>query len=179
MFFYAHLMLLFMLADWDLKFVNILAQLWEHWNKRLCWTANFTFRKFYNVWRIGTKTFWYFWKMWFLRMVNFANFGGLTPVLKFHIFLIFNCEELVFVSSAKDWFNFSQVWRIGTQFSQMWRSGTSSSQLKSVNNRVMLRSYVCCVLKVLIFVWNFLHIPWAFAVCIPSQISCNLHRGLK
>ena len=28
-------------------------------------------------------------------MVNFDNFGGLTPVLKFHIFLIFNCEELV------------------------------------------------------------------------------------
>ena len=28
-------------------------------------------------------------------MVNFDNFGGLTSVLKFHIFLIFNCEELV------------------------------------------------------------------------------------
>ena len=30
-----------------------------------------------------------------LRMVNFDNFGGLTSVLEFHIFLIFNCEELV------------------------------------------------------------------------------------
>ena len=28
-------------------------------------------------------------------MVNFDNFGGLTSVLKFHIFLIFNCEDLV------------------------------------------------------------------------------------
>ena len=28
-------------------------------------------------------------------MVNFDNFGGLTSVLKFHIFLIFNCEKLV------------------------------------------------------------------------------------
>ena len=28
-------------------------------------------------------------------MVNFENFGGLTSVLEFHIFLIFNCEELV------------------------------------------------------------------------------------
>ena len=37
----------------------------------------------------------HFWKMWNLRMVNFDNFGGLTSVLKFHIFLIFNCEELV------------------------------------------------------------------------------------
>ena len=37
----------------------------------------------------------HFWKMWYLRMINFDNFGGLTSVLKFHIFLIFNCEELV------------------------------------------------------------------------------------
>ena len=28
-------------------------------------------------------------------MVNFHNFGGLTSLLKFHIFLIINCEELV------------------------------------------------------------------------------------
>ena len=28
-------------------------------------------------------------------MVNFDNFGGLKSVLKFHIFLMFNCEELV------------------------------------------------------------------------------------
>ena len=28
-------------------------------------------------------------------MVNFDNFWGLTSVLRFHIFLIFNCEELV------------------------------------------------------------------------------------
>ena len=37
----------------------------------------------------------HFWKMWILRMVNFDNFWGLTSVLRFHIFLIFNCEELV------------------------------------------------------------------------------------
>ena len=37
----------------------------------------------------------HFWKMWNLRMVNFDNFWGLTSVLKFHIFLIFNCKELV------------------------------------------------------------------------------------
>ena len=44
----------------------------------------------------------HFWKMCHLRMVNFDTFGGLTSVLKFHIFLIFNYEELcVFVSSAK------------------------------------------------------------------------------
>ena len=30
-------------------------------------------------------------------MVNLDNFWGLTSVLKFHIFLIFNCEELVHV----------------------------------------------------------------------------------
>ena len=28
-------------------------------------------------------------------MVNFDNFEGLTSVLKFHIFIILNCEELV------------------------------------------------------------------------------------
>ena len=48
------------------------------------------------------------------RMVNFDNFGSLTSVLKFHIFLIFNCEELVriraicegqvrFFSDVKNW----------------------------------------------------------------------------
>ena len=30
-------------------------------------------------------------------MVNFNSFGGLTSVLKLHIFLIFNCEELVHI----------------------------------------------------------------------------------
>ena len=50
------------------------------------------------------------------RMVNFDNFGGLTSVLKFHIFLIFNCEELVriraicegmvrFFSDVKNWYS--------------------------------------------------------------------------
>ena len=50
-------------------------------------------------------------------MVNFDNFGGLTSVLKFHIFLIFNCEELVriraiceglvrFFSDVKNWCSF-------------------------------------------------------------------------
>ena len=49
-------------------------------------------------------------------MVNFDNFGGLTSVLKFHIFLIVNCEELVriraicqglvrFFSDVKDWYS--------------------------------------------------------------------------
>ena len=145
---------------------------------RVCRTANFTFRKFHIMWRIDTKR--HFWKVWNLRMVNFNNFGGLTSVLKFHIFLIFNCEELVRIRVIGErWFDFSQMWRISTQFSQMWRIGNRSSQLKSVNNIVVLRSYVCCVLKVLIFVWNFLYIPWAFAVCMPSKISCYLHRGLK
>ena len=48
-------------------------------------------------------------------MVNFDNFGGLTSVLKFHIFLIFNYEELVriraiceglvrFFSDVKNWY---------------------------------------------------------------------------
>ena len=38
--------------------------------------------------RIGTKTS-------LLENVDFDNFGGLTFVLKFHTFFIFNCEELV------------------------------------------------------------------------------------
>ena len=49
-------------------------------------------------------------------MVNFDNFGGLTSELKFHIFLIFNCEELVricaicegllrFFSDVKNWYS--------------------------------------------------------------------------
>ena len=50
-------------------------------------------------------------------MVNFDNFGGLSSVLKFHIFLIFNCEKLVrirairellvrFFSDMKNWYSF-------------------------------------------------------------------------
>ena len=50
-------------------------------------------------------------------MVNFDNFGGLISVLKFHIFLTFNCEELVrilaicegrvrFFSDVKNWYSF-------------------------------------------------------------------------
>ena len=57
-------------------------------------------------------------------MVNFDYFGGLgglTSVLKFHTFLIFNCEELVrirvmseglvqFFSDVKNWYsNFTKV----------------------------------------------------------------------
>ena len=42
-----------------------------------------------------------------MRMVNFDNFGGLTSVLKFHILTVKN--RYVFMSSAKDWFDFSQV----------------------------------------------------------------------
>ena len=49
-------------------------------------------------------------------MVNFDNFGGQTSVLKFHIFLILNCEELVriraicegqarFFSDVKNWYS--------------------------------------------------------------------------
>ena len=86
-------------------------------------------------------------------MVNFDNFGGLTSVFKFHIFLNLNCEELVrirvickgsvrFFSDVKYWCSIFTIRRIGIRF----------SQFKSVNNRVMLRCYVCCVLKVLIFV---------------------------
>ena len=64
-------------------------------------------------------------------MVNFDNFGGLTSVLKFHIFLILTVKNwYAFASSAKDFFDFSQMWRIGTQFSQMWKIGTSSSHLE-------------------------------------------------
>ena len=51
-----------------------------------------------------------------LRMVNLDNFGGLTSVLKFHIFLNFNWEELVrirviceglvqFFSDVKNWYS--------------------------------------------------------------------------
>ena len=49
-------------------------------------------------------------------MVNFDKFGGLTSELKFHIFLIFNCEDLVrihaiceglvrFFSDVKNWYS--------------------------------------------------------------------------
>ena len=45
-----------------------------------------------------------------LRMVNFENFGGLTSVHKFHIFLILTVKNWYgFLSSAKDWFDFSQM----------------------------------------------------------------------
>ena len=54
--------------------------------------------------------------MWNLRIVNFDNFWGLTSVLKFHIFSIFNFEELVrirvickglvrFFSDVKNWYS--------------------------------------------------------------------------
>ena len=54
-------------------------------------------------------------------MANFDNFGGLTSVLKFHIFEFFNCEESVriraiceglvrFFSDVKNWYsNFTNV----------------------------------------------------------------------
>ena len=60
--------------------------------------ANFTFYKFHTVWKIGTKTS--LLENVNLPMVNFDNFGGLTSVLKFHIFLVFKISY-VFVSSAK------------------------------------------------------------------------------
>ena len=44
------------------------------------------------------------------RMVNFDNFGGLTSVLKFYIFLILTVKNwYAFVPSAKDRFDFSQM----------------------------------------------------------------------
>ena len=43
-------------------------------------------------------------------MVNFDNFKGLTSVLKFHIFLILTVKNwYIFVSSANDWVDFSQM----------------------------------------------------------------------
>ena len=73
----------------------------------------------------------HFWKMWNLRMVNFDNFWGLTSMLKFHIFLIFNCEELVRIRAICEWLVrfFSQMWRIGTSSSHLWRIGTQFSQM--------------------------------------------------
>ena len=60
------------------------------------------------MWRIGTKTS----LLENVRMVNFYSFGGLTSVLKFHIFLIFNCEELVRIGAiceglvdVKNWYS--------------------------------------------------------------------------
>ena len=56
----------------------------------------------------------------------------------------------VFVSSAKDWFDFSQMWIIGTQFSQMWWIGTSSSHLWRIEGAYylgpsnFLRSEILC-----------------------------------
>ena len=58
-------------------------------------------------------------------MVNFDNFEGLTSVLKFHIFLIFNSEELVRfrvickILDAKNWYSI---------FTNL-KNGTSSSHL--------------------------------------------------
>ena len=87
------------------------------------------------MWRTGTKTL-------LLKNVKFSIWsisiilGGLTSVLKCHICLFFNCEELVrIVPFAKDWFDFFQILRICTQFSQMWRSGTSSSQWELITYR--------------------------------------------
>ena len=68
--------------------------------------------------------------MKFAYGVIFDNFGGLTSVLNFHIFLIFNCEELVriraiceglvrFFSDVKNWYSIITNVRIGTQFSQI------------------------------------------------------------
>ena len=75
-------------------------------------------------------------------MVKFDNFGGLTTVLKFHIFLIFNCEELVRIRVVCEGLVrfFSDVKNCYAIFTNV-KNRTSSSQLKSVNNRVMLRSY--------------------------------------
>ena len=81
--------------------------------------------KFHTVWRIGTKR--HFLKMWNLRMVNFDIYGGLTSVLKFHIFLICNCEELVriraiceglvrFLSDVKNWYSNFTKWKNRDQF---------------------------------------------------------------
>ena len=73
-------------------------------------------------------------------MANFDNFGGLTFVLKFHIFLIFNCQELVricviceglvrFFSDVKNWYS------IFTKVNNWYQFFTT----QKYNNRVMLR----------------------------------------
>ena len=83
-------------------------------------------------------------------MINLDNFGGLTSLLKFHIFLIFNCDEIVcirviceglvrFFSDVENWYS------IFTNVKNWYQFLTTQ---KSVNTRVMLRSYVCYVLKV-------------------------------
>ena len=55
-----------------------------------------------------------------MRIVNFDDFGGLTSVLKLHIFFILNSEELVRIRViCEGLVRFFQMRRIGTQFSQM------------------------------------------------------------
>ena len=54
--------------------------------------------------------FFTFGKCEILRMVNFDNFGGLTSVLKFFIFLLLTVKNwYAFAPSAKDCFDFSQM----------------------------------------------------------------------
>ena len=49
-------------------------------------------------------------------MANFDNFWGLNYVLKFHIFIFQRVKNrYVFVLSAKNWFDFSQMGRSGTR----------------------------------------------------------------
>ena len=74
-------------------------------------------------------------------MVNFDNFLGLTSVLKFHIFLIFNWEELVhiraicerlvrFFSDVKNWYS------IFTNVKNRYRFFTPVKNLYSIFSNV-------------------------------------------
>ena len=73
-------------------------------------------------------------------MANFDNFVGLTFLLKFHIFLIFNSEELVHIrviceglvryfSDVKNWYS------IFTNVNNWYQFFTT----QKCNNRFMLR----------------------------------------
>ena len=73
-------------------------------------------------------------------MVGFDNFGGLTSVLEFHIFLVFNCEELVhiraiceglarFFSDVKNWHTIFTNVKNQYQMLTDVKNRTSSSQM--------------------------------------------------
>ena len=106
-------------------------------------------------------------------MVNFDNCGGLTSVLKFHIFLIFNFEELVcicvickglvrFFSDVNNWYSiFTNV--------KNWYQFFTTQKYKNI---VMLKRYLCCVLKVLIFFMKFL--VYTLSFCWLHAISNKL-----
>ena len=106
-------------------------------------------------------------------MVNFDNFGGLTSVLNFHIFLILTVKNwYVFVSSAKDWFDFSQMWRTGTQFSQM--SKVCVFELLDIDvNEINVGSYALSLHEQEIFLLrpcrNFASLKQGFLECLDFK----------